>query len=49
MTDGTSGRTTWSITENEEDHEIKYSDMVAEDLDLAAKKPYSDNKKGGKK
>ena len=39
----------FGITENEEDHEIKYSDMVAEDLDLAAKKPYSDNKKGGKK
>ena len=39
----------FGITENEEDHEIKYSDMVAEDFDLAAKKPYSDNKKGGKK
>lgn len=39
----------FGITENEEDHEIKYSDMVAEDLDLAAKKPYSENKKGGKK
>ena len=39
----------FGITENEEDQKIKYSDMAAEDLDLAAKKPYSDNKKGNKK